>query len=71
MWCLVAFGFVALHVPETRGKTLEEIETVWRERAEASRAAKEQEDADGEELEVHHCGNRSLCSTWSDKFKGS
>jgi hypothetical protein len=32
--CLAAFVFTAAFVPETRGKTLEEIEAYWRLRAE-------------------------------------
>jgi hypothetical protein len=32
--CVAAFVFTAFAVPETKGKTLEEIEAYWRSRAE-------------------------------------
>lgn len=32
--CLAAIVFTAVFVPETKGKTLEEIEAYWRSRAE-------------------------------------
>lgn len=42
-WCIVGFWFVTKHVPETRGRTLEEIETIWAERAALSKRTDQSE----------------------------